>query len=123
MSLYGMLNPESSDRSVLLAVIGFPDVGRYRDAWVEKDEGGPVLAVYTRNGGGNRESYSDVIDDLQNHPQYLSDEDDDYDCTYATFRFRVPDEFREVAEQIAGDRVNMSDRWQEFIAALEKRNG
>ena len=105
--------------SILLAALGNPDPGRFRDAWVEKNEDGePVIAIYTRNGGGNRESYEDVIADLQDHPLYLRDADDDFDSTYATFYFRAPDELRDQLRQVAVEPVDMSERWQAAIAAL-----
>lgn len=58
-----------------------------------------VVSVHTRQGGGNRECYCDDYeshedyclsennDGMTNHPNYLSDADDDYDSTYATFYF------------------------------------
>ena len=68
-------------------------VGRYRDHWLERDESGDepalVLAVYTRIGGGNREEYADNIRQMQALATYVSDADDTYDNTYATFRFRM----------------------------------
>uniref|UniRef100_A0AAU7J7Y6 Tail assembly chaperone n=2 Tax=unclassified bacterial viruses TaxID=12333 RepID=A0AAU7J7Y6_9VIRU len=67
-------------------------VGRYRDVWMEKDESdldSLVLAIYTRNGGGNREDQADAIEYMQAHPRFISDADDTFDNTYATFRFRV----------------------------------
>jgi hypothetical protein len=68
-------------------------VGRYRDHWLEKDESGDepalVLAVYARIGGGNREEYADNIRQMQALTTYVSDADDSYDNTYATFRFRM----------------------------------
>jgi hypothetical protein len=61
-----------------------------------------VLAISTRQGGGNRECYCETPDEshedgclalnneeLQAHPQYLHDEDDEWDRTYATFYFKV----------------------------------
>lgn len=58
-----------------------------------------VVSVHTRQGGGNRECYCDDYeshedyclsennDGMTKHPNYLSDADDDYDSTYATFYF------------------------------------
>ncbi len=113
--------------AVLLSVLGAPYVARYRDAWVEKGEDGePVIAVYTRQGGGNRECYCD--DDpcsclspasnaaLAAHPAYIRDADDDFDATYATFYFSVPDDagqdVRDLLAAAAGDPVDMSERWR-----------
>lgn len=110
--------------AILLAALGNPDVGRFRDAWVEKgDDGEPVIAIYTRNGGGNREDYEGVIADLQDHSLYLRDADDDFDRTYATFYFRTPDELREEFRAIASEPVDMSERWQATIAALSGKAG
>lgn len=123
--------------SLLLPVLGNPTVARYRDCWVEKSPDGPVIAVYTRQGGGNRECfcesrntvvvaeqhvpatcYAACNEVLAAHPLYLSDADDDFDSTYATFYFRVPDEYREVLAPAAVDPVNMSERWQAAIARI-----
>lgn len=104
---------------ILLAVLGNPNVGRYRDSWVERDGGGePVIAIYTRNGGGNRQCWCDdnshpdgpctaliVTEVLPAHPLYLRDKDDTFDSTYATFYFRVPDEYRQALAEIATDPV------------------
>ncbi|MFJ4785061.1 hypothetical protein [Streptomyces sp. NPDC088794] len=109
---------------VLLAALGNPDPGRFRDAWVEKGDGGlPVIAIYTRNGGGNRESYEDVIAGLQSHPLYLRDADDDFDSTYATFYFSTPAEFVDTLQPLAQEPVDTSERWQAAIAALSGKAG
>lgn len=68
-------------------------VGRYRDHWLERDEDGDepalVLAVYARIGGGNRTEYAEGIAQMHMLTTFVSDADDDYDSTYATFRFRL----------------------------------
>lgn len=58
-----------------------------------------VVSVSTRQGGGNRECWCDDYEnhdsgcleknneELVAHPNYLSDEDDDYDSTYANFYY------------------------------------
>lgn len=58
-----------------------------------------VVSVSARQGGGNRECYCDDYEnhdsgclevnneELVAHPNYLSDADDDYDSTYATFYY------------------------------------
>lgn len=94
-----------------------------------------VLRVHTRNGGGNRECWHDedaVTDEhglvdgcvgctnekLQQHPWYLTDRDDRFDCTYADFLFQVPDEHRE-AFVAAADTAAFARRWDSAHAALE----
>lgn len=136
MSMYDLVtgNQGQHERGrVLLAILGINDPGRFRDAWVERGEDGePVIAIYTRNGGGNREHWDGVTEagpgcdctgciathQLPAEPLYLRDQDDEFDSTYATFYFRAPDEYRDRLAEIAQDPVNMSDRWKAMIDAI-----
>lgn len=52
------------------------------------------ISIYTRVGGGNREEYEKEIIDLQNSEGYVKDFDDDFDSTFATFVFKVPERFK-----------------------------
>lgn len=135
MSMYDLVAGDGAQRdrgSILLAVLGNPDPGRFRDAWVERDEtsGDPIIAIYTRNGGGNRECWCDDGDTpgsctgcrgeaFAQHPLHLRNADDDFDCTYATYYFAVPDEHRQRLLDVAQDHVDTSARWLELIAGLE----
>jgi len=98
MSLYNMLHGVNPVAGAVLNMLKLTpdDVGRFRDAFITADG---KLAIYTRNGGGNREEYDEVFEDLANHPEYLYDEDDDFDCTYATIYFNVPLEFKDDVKQ------------------------
>lgn len=130
MSFYNMAFGKSSAAPALLKMLGLgeDDFYRFRDCYLTEDG---KIAVYTRGGGGNRECWND--DDCENgqhsvgcvitiqeenrkHPCYLSDSDDDFDNTYATFYFKVPD-----AEQIRGIAPEMErdEAWQKLIAALK----
>lgn len=128
---------QQSQRGALLVagILSIHDVGRFRDAWVEKGEDGPVIAVYTRNGDGNREHIEEHDDTvvagmectctgciatyhLPEHPNYLRDADDEFDPTYATFYFSVPQEYREALGEVAIEPVNMSQRWRDAIDAI-----
>jgi hypothetical protein len=123
---------EADRGTILLAALGNPNVARYRDAWVENYDGEPVIAIYTRQGGGNRECYCEAEPcecgsavsnaDLQAHPLYLRDADDDFDSTYATFYFRCPPEHREHLRnpEVMQEPVNMSERWQAMIDSIGK---
>jgi hypothetical protein len=148
MSLYDLAVADGHQHergAALLAILGNPVVARFRDAWVEKGADGPVIAVYTRQGGGNRECYcSEAYDPAQRqdqrpiaeqhvpsncyaacnealaaHPLYARDRDDDFDSTYATFYFRVPDEYREALEALQREPVDTDERWQQAIAAIK----
>ena len=129
MSLYEMIFADGKTGLPLLASLGFKttnEVGRYRSAWLEKGGNGvPRIAVYTRNGGGNRETYQSVMDTLSKHKNYLFDQDDTFDSTYATIYFSIPDELRDTCdavhpgwEQDISDAIDMSKVWKEKINSL-----
>lgn len=103
MSMYNLLHGENSDSDLLLAALGWTkeSVSRFRDVWVTKEG---EIAVYTRCGGGNRECWEWnslercgecpgcwITLEVEKHPLYLRDEDDDFDSTYATIYFKAPD--------------------------------
>ena len=151
MALYDLAVGDGNQRergAILLTLLGNPDVARYRAAWVEKSEAGPVIAIYTRQGGGNRECYcadygrehpdpscyAACNEALAKHPLYLRDQDDGFDATYATFYFRapaelpasVPADLREVMAAalealpgIAVEPVDTDQRWQDAIARIQ----
>lgn len=129
MGMYSLMHGQNPLGPDLLAVIGLTvgDVGRYRDAYVSEG----MIAVYTRNGGGNRECWDDEADDcrctgciatrhLPAHPLYLFDRDDSFDETYATFYFRIPDDWRERLAQFDIGEFDSDERWMAVISALEK---
>ena len=105
--------------------------GRYRDMWFEKNPADPsgescILAIYTRNGGGNREEYAEQIKSMQVHPNFVEDADDSFDATYATFRFvytfAALEEFEvgmaDVVREQLVDRIDPSEMWKNAIAQL-----
>ena len=75
------------------------ETGRFRDISLNKDASKIIL--FTRNGGGNREQYQPIMDELAKHPNYLTDYDDDYDSTYAHIEFSVPSEYAEQVKKLA----------------------
>jgi hypothetical protein len=89
MSLYNTLFNASRIAPLLLRVLGLTidNIVRFRDAFLTDDN---LIAIYTRLGGGNRGDYQCTIQKLRSHPNYIRDEDDDFDCTYATFYFSIP---------------------------------
>jgi len=121
MNTYDMVFGDGYSGIPFLVALGFKkknQVGKYRTAWLEKDENDvPRIAVYTRNGGENR---SDYMPDLSEHPCYLHDIDDTFDSTYATIYFSIPEGgLKEAIEEkgIEGIQaaVDTSDRWHKAI--------
>lgn len=102
-------------------------VGRYRDHWMERgeDEDSLVLALYTRNGGGNRPDYDDELEAMHALPMFVSDADDTFDSTYCTLRFRTTREQFYQWMQDLEDRNPLAERpshdvvWQELWGAAE----
>lgn len=119
--LYNMLFGRNPYADILMAMLGLTpaNVGRYRDCYPNED--GTRILVYTRNGGGNREQYQAVIDELAKHPCYLSDCDDDFDCTYATIAFKVPEGCEEAVKYIAdeSDTRTGSEKFSKLISDLQ----
>lgn len=93
MSMYNMLFGINPNSNFILSTLELNRemVGRFRDCFVINGE----IAIYTRNGGGNRDDYAEVFEQLSNHPCYLRDEDDAFDSTYATIYFKFPEQFAE----------------------------
>jgi hypothetical protein len=143
--LYNMVlgdGREAVRGAAVLTLLGVPPaerlgfVGRFRDAWFERQpDGPPLMVIYTRNGGGNRADQHVAITAMRAHPLYVRDEDDDFDGTYATFWFRFPsecppgvnatggewDSIRDSAVSNAEDPVDMGERWMTAIAGIGVR--
>ena len=130
--MYAMIFGENEASDAILATLGLTrgDVGRFRDVFITDGK----IAVYTRNGGGNRECWEDskegtechcpgctICDILPRHPMYLSDADDDFDSTYATVYFRFPPEYAEELRRLdSGEKFDPSQRWLDAIEALKR---
>ena len=143
MSLYNMLFGVNSAAPALLATLGLTvnDVPRFRDCFIE----GNNIVIHTRTGGGNRDYYDSEENCRRNYPEYftgvddpdgpwnsaltnnafyLHDEDDDFDCTYANFHFRFPDEYADDLKALAERRETHkpSEKWQALFKMMESSN-
>jgi hypothetical protein len=119
MSLYNLLFGDNANhRDFLFGLLNKTpgDFGRYRDIYVTDEH----IVVHTRNGGGNREDYEDVFDEMSEHPLYAYDEDDDFDCTYANYYFNHPAEYKDTLQEMAKGTITPSEKWQLLFKALEK---
>lgn len=119
MSLYNMVFGMNPDSNKLLEVLGKTqgDFGRFRNVYMEDG----YIVVHTRNGGGNREDYEDVFDEMSEHPWYSHDADDDFDCTYANIYFKIPEGKEETMMALRGLTAgeNPTKQWAELFAVME----
>jgi hypothetical protein len=124
MSFYNLIHGVNSLQPVLCEILGLSagtsdeskmDTGRFRDIYLNED--GTIIHLFTRNGGGNRNCWNDDEDNnnsvlcdcpgciqtylLKTHPNYISDIDDDFDCTYAITDFSVPEQYLELTKSLA----------------------
>ena len=82
--------------------------------------GGKII-VYTRNGGGNREDYQEVFDEMETHPLFITDYDDDFDCTYAYYEFKAPQSVNEFFEDVNSENFErVGERFQREMKEMEE---
>lgn len=133
--MYNALFGANEAAPVLLKILNITkeQTGRFRDAYVENDH----IVIYTRNGGGNRESYQKDIDFMRAHPNFIKDYDDSFDSTYAYFEFSVPEgkvevkpgdswEISRVIERLVEFQnaigfINPHKRWEKLLGDLNER--
>jgi hypothetical protein len=119
MSLFNMVFGMNPDTDKILSLLGKSqgDFGRFRSVFLEDG----YIVVHTRNGGGNRESYEDVFEEMSEHPWYSHDEDDSFDRTYANIYFKVPEGKEEtlIALHNFNKGTNPKDQWAELFSALK----
>lgn len=136
MSLYNAINGVNQATFFILPMLGekHPDsYPRFRDCFIgelsnsDKDDqfGIPikvnditkkVISLYTRIGGGNRENYQEEIKELRSHPNYIKDYDDDFDSTFATFQFSIPEEFESDFDLMLNGKINeISSKYKERL--------
>ena len=140
MSLYNAVHGHNPLAGIVLAALGLTpnDVPRLRDAWFDAEN--DRLVVYTRTGGGNRDYYDTKAgnleeggegegpfnEDLRDVAGFLSDEDDDFDSTYASFYYSIPDRAREVFDTLkevgAGRDPPPKERWEALLEGLRQEN-
>ena len=118
MSLYNMLFGINPDTNQLMEILGktTADFGRFRNVYLEDG----CIVVHTRNGGGNREDYEDVFEEMSEHPWYSHDEDDSFDCTYANIYFKIPENHKDfMAIRNLNEGQRPQEQWAGILAAME----
>jgi hypothetical protein len=136
MSLYNALFGINHLTPMLLGFLGVKadDVPRFRDCYIEDGK----IVLHTRMGGGNR-GHWDYADGeggpdcscpgcraayfLTSIPGYLRNEDDDFDCTYASYYYDPQPEVAELVRQLEtiGGCNDPGARWQKLFADMEAR--
>ena len=122
---------------------GSKAIARFRDAWIKEDG---TISIYTRLGGGNRECWCDTMEvnrdvpdeqiihdycyqkyikEMQSMPNYISDDDDSFDSTYATFHYRPAEKFKTLTEFLLESQdgeysKTPEQRFQEKMTELKK---
>ena len=101
-----MLHGFSPNAAAILHALALDpkQIDRFRDASFGKDGDQHVLHIFCRTGGGNREDYPNTV--LTSHPLYLRDHDDEYDCTYAHYYFKIP---QSVLDELAEQKLALDD--------------
>ena len=139
MSLYNMMFGNNPLAALTLEALQLTpgDIPRFRDAYFDADL--DQLVIYTRTGGGNREFYGfrnhgydkgeyegPFNEDLEAHSEYVRDEDDDFDETYAYFYFNIPESFKPIFETFkslgAGQDPNPTEKFAKMIEDLQAGN-
>lgn len=118
MSLYNMIHGVNQATFYIapLLELGHPEtLPRFRDCFLNTDKPDLEIHIYTRVGGGNRnEGFGEEI--FYNHPDYLTTFDDDFDNTFATYTFRVPEKWKSDVKLILDGKINeCSEAYKELI--------
>lgn len=114
-----MVNGVNPSTFFILPMLGekHPDeYPRFRDCFTVVDEKNNYeIHVLTRVGGNNRgQGFGE--EELQKHPNYLYDQDEEEDNTYATYVFSVPKEWKKDFDKIAEGRVSeVSSEYQDRL--------
>lgn len=123
MSFYNMIFGENANSDLILKALDLTrkDIGRFRDIFLKDGK----IELYTRLGGGNRRCpcdkdevenhscsvcYRNEIERLQNHPNYIKDEDDNFDDTYATFYFEYPEKHKKWLKALEMGELDLSKK-------------
>jgi len=129
MSLYNMLFGVNQAAPILLKILGIEHakVPRFRDCFISDG----MIVLHTRTGGGNREYYDEPNEENTEGPwnttmyenaNFVRDEDDDFDSTYANFYFNFPDEYKADLEALSKgiEDYKPSEKWQMLFEAMKK---
>lgn len=115
MSLYNAIMGFNPACVIFMPMLGRKqdEYPRFRDCFLSED--GEHIEIYTRVGGNNRGcGYGE--EELYSDPNFVTTYDDDYDNTYATYVFNVPERWRNDFEIIKDNRIkDVSDEYVNYV--------
>ncbi len=115
MSLYNMINGFNPSCLFFMPMLGRKqdEYPRFRDCYLSDDK--QRICIYTRVGGGNRnQGYGE--EELYDDPNFVETYNDDFDSTYATYEFNVPEEWKKDFDFIVnGDFNSVSNAYVERV--------
>lgn len=116
MSLYNMVNGFNPACVLIMPMLGRKqdEYPRFRDCFVTEENN---IAIYTRVGGGNRGcGYGE--EELYKDENFLTTYDDDFDPTYATYEFKVPEKWKSDFDLIISGKLE--DVSEEYVKYLKE---
>ncbi len=117
MSFYNMLKGFNPACVYIMPMLGRKqgEYPRFRDCFVTEDGN---IAIYTRVGGGNRNcGYGE--ESLYKDKNFIKTYDDNYDSTYGTYEFSVPEEWKQDFEKIMAGKISeVSDKYVERVKQI-----
>ena len=111
--LYNIINGYNIACVLILPMLGRKqeEYPRFRDCFVEDG----MIAIYTRVGGGNR-GCGFGEEELYKDPNFIETYDDDFDNTYATYLFNVPEKWKQDFNKIMdGNAKEVSDDYYNYV--------
>lgn len=124
MSLYNMMNGFNPACVFIMPMLGRKqdEWPRFRDCFVSQDGN---IEIYTRVGGANR-GCGFGEEELYKDPNFITSYDDDFDNTYATYVFSVPEKWKEDFDKIVDGKIRETsleyqNYLREFFPLLEEK--
>jgi hypothetical protein len=133
--------------AIALGVLKFSNakkqIPRFRDAYItfaDDEQSDPVIVIFTRTGGGNRDFYEDAETHKKHFPDddypgpynadlraiqgFRFDTDEELDKTYCYFYYDVPGDHRSnVMDHLIknGKPLTAKEKWEAAFAALKQK--
>lgn len=118
MSLYNMMFGFNPACILLMPMLGRREneYPRFRDCYLSDDK--EHIVIYTRVGGNNRDCGFGE-DALYDDPNFYRIYDDDYDTTYASYEFNVPEKWRKDFDFIVNNEYEkVSDEYVDYVKSM-----